>query len=483
MVVLGVIFSLSSACAADLNDTQAIPSDDFLQTIPGDEISLDEDEDNSNPDIGVVSPIENNSCIQDDQLLSDNDSNKIKSFSDLQNLINNAEKGSTITLNNDYIYDEGFTKNGVDIKKPLTIDGNGHKLDGDSKSRVFYLEKSNIVLKNILFANGNTPEYGGAIYGDCGANLVIDSCNFTKCYAGSAGGAIFTYTFVSNCSINSCHFTDCSSGYISGAVHNDADDSRITFCDFTRCKAKGGGAMCNRGDDTTISDCNFRDCYALLSGGSLDNCADNCIVRSCNFINSRASQEGGAIRNAWGSLDLTVVSCNFTNCKASFKGGVLYSFSHNLHMISCNFVKCCSREGGIAFLESNSALNFTSCNFTDCSASYRGGSFFIEGKSEVNIDKCIFKNGHANGYGGVFYLAYGGGYGIRSIVHIKNSDFINCDCPNSGAVIHNQAGTGTVESSNFVNCYTKDMNTTPEAVTYNSNIYTTIDLKNCNYNK
>ena len=41
MVVLGVIFSLSSVCAADLSDAQAIPSDDFLQ-MPNDDNILDE---------------------------------------------------------------------------------------------------------------------------------------------------------------------------------------------------------------------------------------------------------------------------------------------------------------------------------------------------------------------------------------------------------------------------------------------------------
>ena len=39
IVVFGMIFSVASACAVDLNDTQAIPSDDFVQN---DEVSLDE---------------------------------------------------------------------------------------------------------------------------------------------------------------------------------------------------------------------------------------------------------------------------------------------------------------------------------------------------------------------------------------------------------------------------------------------------------
>ena len=38
-------------------------------------------------------------------------------FTALQNKINNAESGSTITLENDYIYDDGFDTNGIRLYK------------------------------------------------------------------------------------------------------------------------------------------------------------------------------------------------------------------------------------------------------------------------------------------------------------------------------------------------------------------------------
>ena len=57
-------------------------------------------------------------------------------FTALQNKIDNAEEGSTIFLNNDYIYDEGFDIEGISISKKLTIQGNGHTIDALMKSRI-----------------------------------------------------------------------------------------------------------------------------------------------------------------------------------------------------------------------------------------------------------------------------------------------------------------------------------------------------------
>ena len=78
--------------------------------------------------------------------------------------------GSTIYLENDYYYDEGFSTDGILIENEgLTIDGKGHTLNGMSKSRIFHFYSSsssnhNAVLKNITFYNGYTESDGGALY-------------------------------------------------------------------------------------------------------------------------------------------------------------------------------------------------------------------------------------------------------------------------------------------------------------------------------
>ncbi|MBQ4209261.1 hypothetical protein II654_02435 [bacterium] len=59
------------------------------------------------------------------------------SFGDLANLIDSAESGSTIVLDKDYINDDDYDNDGIKIEKDITIDGQGHILDGNHRSRIF----------------------------------------------------------------------------------------------------------------------------------------------------------------------------------------------------------------------------------------------------------------------------------------------------------------------------------------------------------
>ena len=117
----------------------------------------------------------------------------VGTFTDLQDLIIASDKNSTITLDKDYAYDEGFSTRGIVVNKNLTIDGNGHTLDGLSKSRIFLImgkiiNPYTVTLKNIKFKNGHTNLYGGAIFNF--GNAVVDNCEFTDNYAKYCGGAI-----------------------------------------------------------------------------------------------------------------------------------------------------------------------------------------------------------------------------------------------------------------------------------------------------
>ena len=104
--------------------------------------------------------------INDDDLSIDksdtdstsNDSlNKSKSFSDLDKLINADLNKSEIILNDDYIYqdsDVNFIR-GILINKSVVINGNGHTIDAQNKSKIFNIHADNVIIKNITFMNAN----------------------------------------------------------------------------------------------------------------------------------------------------------------------------------------------------------------------------------------------------------------------------------------------------------------------------------------
>ena len=198
LIFIVLLFSMICVSASDVNETLANVDD--------------------------VQTFELNNDSQDILVAADDGT-----FTDLQNKIYDASEGSTITLDRDYAYDDGFSASGIKITKDLTIDGNGHTIDGKSKSRIFMVlfglvENNKVTLNNINFVNGNTNYYGGAILNF--ANLTVNNCKFTNNYAYYCGGAI-----------NSVGYLDCKNSNFDkntadgdgGAVFTLSFDQSVKF--------------------------------------------------------------------------------------------------------------------------------------------------------------------------------------------------------------------------------------------------------------
>ena len=115
-------------------------------------------------------------------------------FTDLQNIINNA-KEPIIKLNRDYRYINSDSQilEGIEIKcDNIVIDGQGHTIDGNKLTRMFYVYGNNVTFKNINFINGKASlnhktHNGGAIYFN--KMGTVENCNFENNSA-ALGGAI-----------------------------------------------------------------------------------------------------------------------------------------------------------------------------------------------------------------------------------------------------------------------------------------------------
>ena len=128
--------------------------------------------------VGCVSAEDTNST--DGDIVS---SDFTGNFQDLQDLIDDAG-GPEIELNDDY--------NGtgmITINKDLTINGNGHYIDANSKSAILFIKDCTVVLNNIKFYNANEDFYsGGAIYSNQYSILRVSGCGFYNNYAAGGGG-------------------------------------------------------------------------------------------------------------------------------------------------------------------------------------------------------------------------------------------------------------------------------------------------------
>ena len=317
LLISCIILSISSVVASDLNDTatSAIEEEADVISISNANETLIE---SSNNDLIAASA--------DDG-----------TFTALQNKINNASKGDTITLDKDYTYDEGFSTKGIVIKKDLTINGNGHTLNGQSKSRIFNIlyglpENNKVTLNNIKFVNGNTDLYGGAIfnYGD----LTVNNCVFTNNHAKYCGGAINS---VGNLKANKCTFNKNTAGGDAGAVFTLTIDKAVMYYANYYKNTTPQGDMefifaltiqpsLKFGTDY-IKNCVFNNNVAKGRGGGAVYAFSHVNINSCTFNSNKASENGGAV---FGNKDLFIKNSKFNYNTAKKFGGAVYFRCHEL---------------------------------------------------------------------------------------------------------------------------------------------------------
>lgn len=95
-------------------------------------------------------------------------------FTELQSLINGADKGETLVINNNYTFnpenDIGL-ENGIIIDKPISLDLNGSTINGnDTKNPIF-----NITSNDVNIENGNIKNVNGSAIISTGNNTSINN--------------------------------------------------------------------------------------------------------------------------------------------------------------------------------------------------------------------------------------------------------------------------------------------------------------------
>ncbi len=421
-----------------------------------------------------------------------------QSFNALQDLINNAEEKANISLNHDYIYDERFDDGeyGVRITKTITIDGNGHVIDGLLKATGFYVSARDVVLNNIIFNNTFSTNGGGAYI--AARNVTLNNCTFINSMATQYGGGIYSlfdinlndckfindtanmggglYLITSNatnikncyfnnnnaylhgsavyidgignCIISSTNFTDNIAKYNGGAVFSIVYQNNFTECLFKNNSANSGGAVFSNAYLNDFRGCVFTDNNAEKSGGAISS-HNKINITDSDFINNRVTTweqfpfggfGGGAI---YSYDDLKVYNSIFTNNSAG-EGGALYT-SKYLKIYKSKFINNTASASGGSVYTSNwmmmktnmGILLFSDANiydsYFDNNNATRGGALY----SVKLADNCTFVNNHAK-YGGAIY----------NINTVESSNFKNNFAEISGGAIYE---VKTTKNSNYIN--------------------------------
>ena len=211
--------------------------------------------------IGCASAAENDAsdalALDDgDEVLASNPG----TFSELQDLIDNAGEYEEVNLDTDYV------GNGTEItivNKTFIINGNGHTLNASFNSRIFNIDaNSEVRLFNITFIGGFNDTKGGAIYSE--GSLYLIDCEFTS-NAGYFGAAIYSgYSlYVGECVFDTNYADSGGAIYAVGEALIEHSEFINNYADYS-----AGAIFCLKAD-TEIYNTRFIDNTAVFYGGSV----------------------------------------------------------------------------------------------------------------------------------------------------------------------------------------------------------------------
>ncbi|WP_458405249.1 hypothetical protein [Methanobrevibacter sp.] len=250
-------------------------------------------------------------------------------FSLLQKQINEAN--GVLNLTRDYTYSEVMDKDieVILINKPLTINGNGHKIDASDKVRIFSITSDNVTINNVTFTRGFDATYGTVTI-EGGSNVKILNSIFTNNYGASYGGAIFAREG-GNIQISGCKFINNKNNFEGGgAIFIDTPNTKIEKSVFINNSATQGGALDLRRDNVLIDGCEFINNTATNpnkgSGGAIHSFANNLTVKNSLFLNNKALADAILTEINNNTLTLTLTGRNnYINAIYSHNNNITFS--------------------------------------------------------------------------------------------------------------------------------------------------------------
>ena len=385
---------------------------------------------NEASEIGLDADIEDMTVnSQENEILANNQENELLgtnhysleggTFSDVQNIINEASSGDTIYLGGRF--SSTSPSDEIKISKRLTITSPSQAtFDGMNSSMIFRITSGGAQssFSNLKFVNGYSSNRGAAALVSA-KYVTFENCVFEDNFAENTSGAIHTPYHADTAlglTIKNCNFTNNGAGIAAGAVGAFSHDFKITNCVFDSNYVRGPKALCGGavqiGLDTepsygVVRDCIFKNNIVVTSDAS-GHAGAGCVRNgssyyNCTFINNTADHGGALTFHASGNLD----NCTLINNTANvFGGGVSilmdYQDFMNLNITDSVFKGNQAPLGGAAKLDGFN-IRFERSTFDDNFASEYGGAVNIEAEN-VEIINCEFNRNIANIDGGAVFI-------------------------------------------------------------------------------
>ena len=320
LFLLCILMLGAVSAASDTGDIVEI--DESGEQIIQADADLDAVANEESDDIALSEDLETDPISNDDGNIV-GEASDAKNYSEFCAFISGKDE---VILDSDYTFSDGdayyygnYLKYGIPIEKNITIDGNGHTINGNGIAKIFNIYGDlDVTLKNLNLINGfntNSYSYGGAIDA-MSINLTIINCNFTNNVVAqpnyySFGGAIYARDATVNV-INST-FSNCYSNSEGGAIYIDYKcNVTIIGSTFKDNNASSGGAIYIRSNSIlNIADSEFY--YNTANNGAAifeeifyyDNTYPTAFINNCTFVGKPGSWTDG--------LRITKSNCSITN--------------------------------------------------------------------------------------------------------------------------------------------------------------------------
>ena len=301
-------------------------------------------------------------------------------FQTLREAVTAAQTGDTIRLLDDC---EETVQISMNSKKntptQLTIDLNGHAIDGKGEKRCIVgiqansaTDRCTLTVKNGTLKNGAAGKgsSGGAISWPC--DLKIEDCTIEKnadkaiavsFHGGNGSVRISGTDFIGNheerpagsggavsiamngtAEISDCTFTDNSAGSMGGAIYCDHGELNITDCTFEKNEAAYGGAVACMGTRITLEgdSAAMKENTASVMGGAIHIQEQSVLNIGDAMLADNEAAWGGAI-SAYAS-EVNIHGTLEGNTAAKLGGGCYNSAS----MLNLNGAVICNNRAGTA---------------------------------------------------------------------------------------------------------------------------------------
>ncbi|MCP4211455.1 MAG: hypothetical protein GY764_08245, partial [Halieaceae bacterium] len=252
------------------------------------------------------------------------------------------------------------------IDTAITLNGNGHYVDGNNGVRVFEVTTAgNFSVDNITIQNGSTS-WGGGIYND--GTLTVTNSALSGNVATSGGGGI----------------------YIGGG-----GTLNVTNGTFSGNSANNGGGIVSYGGTLTVANSTFSSNSSTDSGGGISSDESLVTVTNSTFSGNSADNDGGGILNSAGTT-LKMTNSTFSGNWAS-RGGGIFDLGYGWVTLtnSTFYSNSATLDGGAIYKDDDTEVNLAGNIFSG--SAQCSGTMTDNGYNLSSDDSCSFDESLADG--------------------------------------------------------------------------------------